>query len=163
MANPINQLTAEAKISLEAELKELLEVIEPDLVARVGDAASQGDLRENFAYHDLRRELGIKRGRIQELRTILKSSVIVEVPVNDGYVRLGSTVVVAEDGFDDEEVFWIVTEAEASNQSDSSSGRMKLSVGSPLGQVLLGRKIGDKVTFTAPTGAKLAFIVKRIQ
>ena len=65
MANPINQLTAEAKISLEAELKELLEVIEPDLVARVGDAAAQGDLRENFAYHDLRRELGIKRGRIQ--------------------------------------------------------------------------------------------------
>ncbi len=160
MPNPV-YMTAEGKAELEAELKELLEVIEPDLVARVGDAASQGDLRENFAYHDLRHELGMKRGRIQELRAILTSAVVVEAPkTSDGVVRLGTTVTVQEDGYDEEEVYSIVTEAESSNPN--GNGKARLSITSPLGQALVGRKVGDKVNFRTPTGAVLQFKIVKV-
>ena len=162
MVAPV-QMTAEGKASLEAELKELLEVIEPDLVARVGDAARQGDLRENFAYHDLRRDLGMKRGRIQELRALLASVVVVNTKViNDGRVRLGSTVVVREDGFDEEEEYYLVTEAEASNPS--SQGKTLLSITSPMGKALIenNAKIGDKVSFRTPSSAILKFIIVNV-
>ncbi len=161
MANPTH-LTAEGKAALEAELKELIEVIEPDLVARVGDAAAQGDLRENFAYHDLRRELGIKRGRIQELRALLTSVVLVNTSSQkDGVVRLGATIVITEDGFDEKEEYAIVTEAEASNQTNNG-GKAMLSVTSPLGQALVGHKQGEKVTFRAPTGIILKFVIVEV-
>ena len=162
MTAPI-QMTAEGKATLEAELKNLLEVIEPDLVARVGDAARQGDLRENFAYHDLRRELGMKRGRIQELRNLLSTVVVVDTRAwGDGVVRLGSNVVVCEEGYDEDEEYWVVTEAEASNPS--SSGKTLLSVTSPLGEALLKAraKVGDKVSFRTPTGAILKFEVRKV-
>ncbi len=162
-AEPV-YLTPEGKASLEAELKELVEVIEPDLVNRMGDAARQGDLRENFAYHDLRRELGMKRGRIQELKNLLSNVVVVDTPAHtDGRVRLGSTVVVREDGYDEEEEYNLVTEAEASNPS--GNGKARLSVTSPLGQALLDKraKAGDKVSFTTPTGATLHFVVVRVE
>ncbi len=156
-------MTAEGKKALDAELKELLEVIEPDLVARVGDAAAQGDLRENFAYHELRRELGMKRGRIQELRAILSSVIVVESTASvDGVVRLGATVVVREDGYDDEEVYGIVTEAESSNPN-GGGGKSRLSMTSPLGQALLGHRVGDKIAFRTPTGATLHFIIVRVE
>src|SRR5689334_751466 len=94
------EVTAGGKAALEAELKRLLEQDEPDCIARVSAAAAEGDLRENFAYHDARRELGMIRGRIAELRATLSNATVVkEALVSDGRVRVGSTVVVREDGF----------------------------------------------------------------
>ena len=65
------EITAEGKTALEAELKRLIEVDEPETIIQMSTAASQGDLRENFAYHDARRELGMIRGRITELKQTL--------------------------------------------------------------------------------------------
>ena len=155
------EITPEGKMNLENELKRLLEVEEPDTLAQMTTAASQGDLRENFAYHDARRELGMIRGRIAELRQILAYAVVIETPKTvDGRVRLGSTVVIKEEGTDDEEHYALVSEAEGGK--GRKDGKAALSVAAPMGHALLGKKAGDKVNVTTPTGMKITFIIVKV-
>lgn len=155
------ELTPEGKAALEAELKQLVEVTEPETLEQMSTAASQGDLRENFAYHDARRELGMIRGRIQELKQTLAYAVVVNAPkVSDGRVRLGGSVIVREDGFDDEEEYVIVSEAESGKPRPD--GKTSLSSAAPIGAALLGKKAGDKVQVTTPNGAKLNFVIVKV-
>jgi transcription elongation factor GreA len=154
------ELTAEGKTTLEAELRQLLEVDEPETLAQMAAAAAQGDLRENFAYHDARRELGMIRGRIAHLRQTLTNSTVIEAPAKDGQIRLGSVVVVKEEGMDDEEEYTLVSAAETGKTR--SDGKTALSISAPMGAALLGKKAGDKAVVTTPTGMKLSFIVVRV-
>lgn len=155
------EVTAEGKVALEAELKRLLELDEPDCIARVSAAAAEGDLRENFAYHDARRELGMIRGRIAELKATLSNAVVVkEALVNDGRVRVGSTVVVREDGFDEDEEYYLVSEAEALNHR--SEGKQVLSNTSPMGKALMGKRIGDSAEVQTPRGIPIKFKIVRV-
>lgn len=154
------ELTAEGKAALDAELKRLIEVEEPETLAQMSHAASQGDLRENFAYHDARRELGMIRGRIAELRQTLLNATVVSAPVNDGRARLGSLVVVKEEGMDDEEEYTLVSAAETGKSRQD--GKTALSVTAPMGAALVGKKAGDKVIVTTPTGLKLAFVIVKV-
>lgn len=155
------EVTAEGKATLEAELKRLLEHDEPECIGRVSSAASEGDLRENFAYHDARRELGLIRGRIAELKATLSNVVVAYSPVvADGRVRVGSTVIVSEEGIDEDEEYSIVSEAEAVNQR--TDGKQAVSVGSPLGKALLGKKIGGYAEVQTPRGAPIRFKIKKV-
>src|SRR4051794_33440300 len=103
------EVTAEGKAALEAELKRLIEVDEPETLAQMSEAASQGDLRENFAYHDARRELGMIRGRISELKQTLANATVVAASTTHDRARLGAVVVIREEGFDDEEEYLLVS------------------------------------------------------
>lgn len=155
------ELTPEGKLALEAELRQLVEVDEPETLQQMSAAASQGDLRENFAYQDARRELGLLRGRIAELRQTLAYAVVISAPKTDnGIVQLGSLVTVTEDGYDDEEEYVVVSEAEGGKAR--KDGKTALSVAAPMGAALIGKKIGDKATFTAPNGAKLTFKILKV-
>jgi transcription elongation factor GreA len=154
------ELTADGKTALEAELKRLVEIEEPETLAQMAAAASQGDLRENFAYHDARRELGMLRGRIAELRQTLTNATVVQPPANDGKIRLGSAVVVKEDGTDEEEEYTLVSAAETGKSRPD--GKTALSVTAPMGAALLGKRAGDKAVVTTPTGMKLTFIIIKV-
>jgi transcription elongation factor GreA len=155
------EVTAEGKVTLEAELKRLLDYDEPECIKRVSDAAAEGDLRENFAYHDARRELGMIRGRIAELRATLSNVVVAtKAPAGDGRVRVGSTVTVSEEGLDEDEEYWVVSEAEAVNQRSDS--KQVISVGSPIGRALLGKKVGDLAEVQTPRGMPIKFRVKKV-
>lgn len=152
------EMTADGKAALEAELKQLMEVDEPTVVGRVSDAAAEGDLRENFAYHDARRELGMIRGRIAEIKEILSKAVVVGSPnKNLGIVQMGSVVVVREKGFDDEEEFAIVSAAESGKPRPDKKNT--LSATSPLGAALMGKRVGADVSYTAPSGDRLTFTI----
>ncbi|MEI6044003.1 MAG: transcription elongation factor GreA [Chloroflexota bacterium] len=155
------EVTAEGKITLEAELKRLLDYDEPECTKRLSEAAAEGDLRENFAYHDARRELGMIRGRIAELRATLAHVVVAtKSPIADGRVRVGTTVTVSEDGVDEDEEYWVVSEAEAINQR--SDGKQIISVGSPMGKALLGKKVGDSAEVQTPRGMPIKFRIKKV-
>lgn len=154
------ELTADGKAALEAELKRLVDVDEPETLSQMSHAASQGDLRENFAYHDARRELGMIRGRIAELRQTLANATVIAAPVNDGKARLGSVVVVKEDGMDDEEEYTLVSAAETGKGRPDR--KTTLSVTAPMGAALVGKKAGDKVVVTTPTGLKLSFVIVKV-
>lgn len=156
------EMTAEGKANLEAELKKLIEIEEPDLVKSLGEAAAQGDLRENFAYHDIRRQLGLMRGRIAELRSMIQSAVVInESNAKDGKVRLGRIVVVKEEGYDDEEEYAVVTEAESIN-STRDDGKNVISSSSPMGSALMGKKAGDKIEVRTPKGGIITFEIVKV-
>ena len=155
------EVTAEGKAALEAELKRLIEVVEPETLAQMSEAASQGDLRENFAYHDARRELGMIRGRISELKQTLANATVVTAPTTHDRARLGSVVVIREEGFDDEEEFLLVSEAETGK--GRKAGQTLLSVAAPMGKAINGKKPGDSFQVTTPTGATLRFKIVRVE
>jgi transcription elongation factor GreA len=148
-------LTAEGAQKLRDELAFLRDVKRPELAERLRAAIQQGDLSENADYTAAKEEQGFLEGRIQALERMLAEVVILdESKTVLGEVRMGSRVTVVEEGFDDKETFQIVGAAEA----DPMGG--KISNVSPLGQALIGKKVGAKVRVTTPGGPTVFKIVK---
>ena len=145
-SNQAVYLTAEGVENLRQELDHLISVKRPALADRLRHAIQQGDLSENADYISAKEEQGFLEGRIQQIEAMLRSAVLIEDVAAGDDVALGSRVTVVEDGEDGEETFRIVGAAEA----DPINGRV--SNESPLGQALLGRQVGDKVTVQAPRG-----------
>ena len=148
-------ITPEGLEKLKAELDELVNVRRVALAQRLSAAIKQGDLSENADYITAKEEQGFLEGRIRELEAAVRHAVVIEGPiVADGRATLGSLVTVVEEGYDDEETYHIVGPLEA----DPTKG--KISHESPLGESLLGRRVGDKVTVQAPAGTIEFRIVK---
>lgn len=146
-------ITKEGLEKLKDELKELVEVKRPQVARDIQEAREMGDISENAAYDEAKREQGIVEGRIAELEDIIKRSEIVEKKSDNGVVAVGSKVTVHVDGGHEE--FHIVGAPEA-DPTDK-----KISHESPLGAALLGKKAGDKVHIEAPLG-KLTYTVIKI-
>jgi transcription elongation factor GreA len=142
-------LTAEGRDRLELELRDLVENRRPVIVKRVSTARAEGDLSENFAYHDARRELGLLDGRVQTIEATLRNAQVLETTVGE-VVGLGSTVTIRDEF--GESTYVIVGPVEA----DVAGGR--ISMVSPLGAALMGRTVGDEVSFASPGGTRSAII-----
>jgi transcription elongation factor GreA len=123
----------------------------PAMVDEVAAARSQGDLSENFAYHDARQHLGMLDGRIQTIENTLRRAQVVDEAGSNGTVRIGSKVVV-RDEFGD-------ASYEIVGPSEGNMARGLMSVAAPLGRALVDRRAGDTVTFTTPAGERQATIV----
>lgn len=136
--------------ALKAELAEL-RARRPAMVAEVASARSQGDLSENFAYHDARQHLGMLDGRIQTVENTLKRAEVVEKTGATGVIRIGSRVVVSDEF--GESSYEIV------GPTEGNMARGMLSVASPLGASLVDRRAGDSVTFKTPAGEGRATVV----
>jgi transcription elongation factor GreA len=148
-------ITPEGLEKLKVELDELINVRRVAMAQRLNAAIKQGDLSENADYITAKEEQGFLEGRIRELESAVRHAVIIEGPiVTDGRATLGSMVTVVEEGYDDEETYHIVGPLEA----DPTKG--KISHESPLGEALMGRVVGDKVTVQAPVGTIEFRIVK---
>ncbi len=146
------EMTKEGMSKLQSELDELINVRRADVTEKIKNARSLGDLSENSLYDQARAEQSFVEGRIQELEAILEQAKVVEAG-SKGEVGLGSTVVVHIDG--DEEQFMIVGEPEA-DPADA-----KLSHTSPLGQALMGKKVGETVEVEAPVG-KVSYRIEKV-
>lgn len=148
-------LTAEGAQKLRDELAYLRDVKRPELAERLRAAIQQGDLSENADYTAAKEEQGFLEGRIMALERMLAEVVILDdnAPATSD-VRMGSRVTVVEEGFSDQETFQIVGPAEA----DPMGG--KISNVSPLGQALMGKRIGAKVRVTTPAGPTIFKILK---
>ena len=139
-------LTAEGIKDLRQELDHLVSVKRPALAKRLRHAIQQGDLSENADYTAAKEEQGFLEGRIQQIEAMLLRAKIIEENGPTDKVGLGCRVTVIEEGLDEEEVFQIVGPAEA------RPAEGKISYESPLGQTLMGRKVGNHVTVEAPGG-----------
>lgn len=91
-------LTQEGLIKLNDELKELINKKRPDVIERIREAASHGDLSENADYAQAREEQSFIEGRIQEIEDIVKNAEIITAASGKGTVTIGSTVSVKADG-----------------------------------------------------------------
>jgi len=138
-------VTAEGLQKLKIEYTELTTVKRKEVAEKLARARELGDLSENAAWDQARADQSFIEGRIQELEDIIKNAAIVAIDGKGGSeVKIGSKVRVHIDG--DEEEFTIVGPPEANPQ------QRLISHESPLGQALLGKKVGEKVEVEAPVG-----------
>lgn len=138
-------LTLEKKTLLETELNQLKSIRRKEIADALEYAKSLGDLSENAEYHQAREDQANCEDRIIHIEQILKNAVIMETHAT-GVVSVGATVTILKKGSKEEKTFAIV----GSEEADSISG--KISNESPLGEALLGKKKGDKITVHAPKG-----------
>lgn len=145
MNTPVDiKLTLEGFEKLKKEREELI-AKRPGVVDRMVQAREQGDLSENAGFHAAKDELSRIDSRIRELKLITRFAQVISSS-NDSTVSLGSTVVI-DDGSGPRE-FKIVGKLEA----DPAGGRV--SDESPLGSILIGKKVGEIVEFNTPEGKR---------
>ncbi len=128
------------------ELRSELETLIPErsaIAGRIKTAREFGDLSENAEYQSARQEQEKNEARISEVEHILQNVEVIKAPKGDSKVQLGSSVKLkAEDSKTKQ--FQVVGTVEA----DPMNG--KISDESPLGQALLGKKVGDTVEIKTP-------------
>ena len=140
-------LTEQGKKELEQRLKELRNELIPAVVQRIKTAREQGDLSENAEYHSARDEQGKLEGEALEIEDKLKRCEVYTAKDN-GTVQVGSKIVYLDIDEDEECEFTIVGTAEA------DFAKNKISIESPVGSALNGRKVGDIVSVKAPRGGE---------
>lgn len=137
-------LTKAGLTKLQAEYASLLSQ-KRELTEEVSKAAAMGDLRENAEYHAARERLQRVAGRLAELDAKLRNvRLIDDLEVKAGEARVGVTVTLEDQQTKERFVYLLVGPEEA----DPSNG--KLSLASPLGKSLLGKKQGDTFTLVLP-------------
>lgn len=140
-------LTPSGKKKIEDELEQLRSVDMPALAVRIREARDLGDLSENFDYQDAKRQQGFIGGRIADLQAMLERAHIVEEAApGSGIVGMGSKVHVRDSEYDDEFSYRLVGSYEADPANDL------ISVASPVGSALMGKKVGESVTVATPGG-----------
>ena len=147
-------LTPEGEAKLKAELAELTGIRREELSQRLRSAIQMGDLSENADYHKAKEDQAFLEGRIQEIEASLRTAVLIENQHSD-VVNVGSHVTVQEEDFDPE-TFYVVGAKEA----DPRNGR--ISNESPIGNALLGHKVGDVVEADTP-GGKIKFKILKVE
>lgn len=143
-------ITRAGKERLEQELQGL-RARRPEMLERLREAreSAHGDTADLTEYGEIQRERALLESRIAELERLLAEAEVVETPVAQGEVRPGSTVVVRDEADEGEvERYTLVGPAEA----DPAHGR--ISVESPVGRALLGRRAGEVVEVDTPAGRR---------
>ena len=142
------KLSPERLAQLQEEMNYLKTVREKEVAELIKEARSYGDLSENSEYDEAKNEQGRLYSRMAELEEILSNCVVIEEEEADGdYIRMGSTVVVYDKEFEEEQTFRIT----GSQEADPMNGL--ISEDSPFGKALMGRVAGDEITVDAPAGA----------
>lgn len=126
---------------LQAELASLIAERGP-VAEKIKTAREFGDLSENAEYQTARQEQEKLEARISEIENILNNVEVIKQPKGDSKVQLGSTVTLKNNG--KTKKFQVVGTIEA----DPLEG--KISDESPIGQALLGKKLGDDVEIKTP-------------
>jgi transcription elongation factor GreA len=142
----VTYLTPEAYERLSAELNELKTTGRERVSQAIGVAREHGDIRENADYDAAKNEQGMMEARIRQLEEILRSAVV-GTPPDTG--KAGPGMVVRLEIAGDEETYFLGSREEAIDGMDV------LSLQSPLGQAVIGRKPGEKFSYTTPTGREL--------
>ncbi len=147
-------ITKEGYEACKKELERLKTVERPENIKAIETARAHGDLSENAEYHAAKERQSFLEGRIGELGYRLGNAKIIDPDtVPKDCVRFASRVVVENLDTEDEIEYLIVGPEEA----DINQG--KISVSSPLGSAMLGKKPGDEVVVNAPGGRRMYEII----
>lgn len=140
-------LTPDGFEKLRKELEHLKTTKRREISKEIGKARAHGDISENAEYDAAKDAQGLNEKHVSELEDKLsRAQIIDESQMSSDEVLIGATVKMVDLKTDDEDVYTLVSEAEA----DFAAG--KISVTSPVGKTLLGHKIGDTVEIVVPAG-----------
>lgn len=138
-------MTAEGLQKLKEELDRLIKIERPAIIQAIAEARAHGDLSENAEYHAAKEKQGFIELRIKELQIkIALAEVIDTKKVNQSSVAFGAKVKVIDIEADEEYEFILVGPDEADIK------QKKISITSPVGKALLGKKVGDTAIVKAP-------------
>ncbi len=142
---------------LKKELDYLVKVKRPEIIERIAEARSHGDLSENAEYDAAREEQRSNEGKIAEIEYKIKNADIREEVSDTSYVHLGSVVTVYDEDLGETAIYTITSVTEV----DVMNG--KISVESPVGAALLRKKVGEKAEVKCPDGSTYFLTIKAIK
>ena len=146
---PSAVLSKDAYERLRAELERLTGEGRDKMSERLLHARELGDIKENAEYDSAKNEQGMMEARIRELEQLLKDPDIVdsaEVSEEAGPGQL-VTLLPVDDPDEDEETYLL-----AASKEERIDGVRTVSIDSPLGKAITGKRIGDRVEYQAPGG-----------
>lgn len=139
-------LTTEGFKELQDELERLRTTERQEVAERIRDAITYGELTENSEYEDAKNAQAFLEGRIEDLKHIMQIARPLDPnEISVDTVGIGSIVTVRDDDDDDWE-FTMVSPVEANPNRD------KISDESPVGEALIGKGVGAKITVNTPAG-----------
>ena len=132
-------LTKSGKAKLEKELRELIDVIRPEVIEELKAARAQGDLSENADYDAARAKQAEVEGRIKQIEDILANAKVIEESTSDKSVKLGTTVTLFDFSENEEVTYTLVGSVEANPLKGLISNECAL------GEAIFGKKVDDVV------------------
>jgi transcription elongation factor GreA len=139
-------LTADGIKKLQEELDYLLTIRRPEVARLIAEAKSDGDVSENAGYDEAKNTQAFVEGRILTIKALLSNAVVISEGVSKDSVDVGTTVTIRDVRRGDRETYTIVGSAEV----DPVNGRISLR--SPIGRALMGRRKSDRVQVETPDG-----------
>lgn len=153
----VQYLSQEGYDKLDEELKDLKTRGRRDVAADIAEARAKGDLSENAEYDAAKEAQGHMEDRITRLEDILANARILDAKDLDlSQVRVLTKVTILNKKMKKEMQYTLVS----ANEADFSKG--KISIDSPIGKGLLGKKVGESVEITVPAGV-LELEIKKIE
>jgi len=141
-------LTEDGLKQLQDEVNYLSSVKREEVAERIRSAREFGDISENSEYDDAKNEQALLEGRIGMLQEKLRRArVIKDSEIDTDRVSVGSTVTLRDIDAGEIRIYTLVGSAEA------DPTKAKLSNESPVGQAILGKRVGEAVTVPVPVGA----------
>lgn len=149
--NKVNYLSQEGYDKLKDELRKLKTEERPKMAQAISEAREKGDLSENAEYDAAKDAQGLLELKISELEQVMANSRIIdESNIDTGKVSVFTKVKLLNMKFNKEIVYQLVSASEANLKEK------KISVTSPIGEGLLGKKVGEIAEITTP-GGKIQF------
>ncbi len=139
-------ILAEGHAILVTTLRRLKEIERPEVVEQIEIARAHGDLSENAEYHAAKERQGQIEAEVIQLEDQLARAIIIDPTTLSGDKVVFAATVHLLDEDDKKIVYQIVGQTEA----DARRGR--ISYNSPLGRALIGRRVGEEVEVTTPSG-----------
>ncbi len=131
---------------LREELERLKRVERPKVIALIAEARAHGDLSENAEYAAAKEKQSFVEGRIREMEDKLANAQVIDTNnLSTEKVVFGVTVTIMDLQTEDEKKYTLVGQDEA----DLKDG--KISVQSPVGRALIGKRVGDSVSIVTPS------------
>lgn len=147
MSNTVSYYTKEGLQKLKDELNDLRTKGRADIARQIAEARDKGDLSENAEYDAAKDAQGLLELKISKLEAVVSNARIIdETGIDTSKVSILSKVKIKNKKNKAEMTYVLVSEEEA----DLKSG--KISVRSPIGEGLLGKKVGEVAQVKAPAG-----------
>ncbi len=141
-------LSREGMEKLKDELNNLKSIERPKIINQIAEARDKGDLSENAEYDAAKEAQGLLEARIARLESELsKSRVLDEKNIDLSTAKLLTTVKIENIQSKQKMSYTLVSESEADLKNK------KISISSPIGKGLMGKKVGEIVDISVPSGA----------
>ncbi|MCL2650198.1 MAG: transcription elongation factor GreA [Candidatus Azobacteroides sp.] len=143
----VSYMTQEGYKKLLEEVNLLENVKRPEISKQIAEARDKGDLSENAEYDAAKDAQGLLEAKISQLKGLIASARLIdESQISTDAVQILNKVTIRNTKNNQTMVYTLVAESEANLKQG------KIAVSTPIGQGLLGKKVGDIVEIKVPSG-----------